>query len=126
MKKLSYNQVVSLHYEMIMETGGVEGIRDNTLLESALNAPFQGYQDTYFYPTIQQKGARLGYGLIKNHAFYDGNKRIGAHVMLIFLELNGVHLTYSQEELIDIVLQIARDVKTFDDLTQWIYQHEKK
>ena len=67
-----------LHSELIRETGGVDGLRDEGLLDSALNAPFQGFGDTDTFPSLQQKGARLGYGLICNHAFVDGNKRIGA------------------------------------------------
>lgn len=68
---------------------------DEGLLDSALNAPFQGFGDTDTFPSIQQKGARLGYGLICNHAFVDGNKRIGAHALLVFLSINGIELEYT-------------------------------
>lgn len=84
MKKLSKDQVLALHAELICETGGIEGLRDEGLLDSALSTPFQSFGDVDMFPSLQQKGARLGYGLIRNHAFVDGNKRIGAHVMLIF------------------------------------------
>ncbi len=67
-----------LHRELIRETGGVDGLLDADLLDSALSAPFQSFGGTDAFPPIQQKGARLGYGLIQNHAFVDGNKRIGA------------------------------------------------
>lgn len=73
-----------LHAQLIAETGGAEGVRDEGLLESALYAPFQSFGDRDVYPSIQQKAARLGIGLTKNHAFVDGNKRIGAHAMLLY------------------------------------------
>ena len=84
MKKLTKEQVILLHHELIKETGGTDGIRDDGLLESALSAPFQSFDGVDSFPSIQQKAARLGFGLIKNHAFVDGNKRIGTHAMLIF------------------------------------------
>ena len=99
MKKLSKDQVLMLHAELLRETGGAEGLRDEGLLDSALNAPFQSFGETDVFPSLQQKGARLGYGLICNHAFVDGNKRIGTHVMLVFLALNGIELEYTQEQI---------------------------
>ena len=117
MKLLSKRQVLLLHEQLLAQTGGLQGIRDEGLLESALEAPFQGFGDTDAYPSLQQKAARLGYGLIKNHPFVDGNKRIGTHVMLVFLALNGVELTYSQKELSDIILAVAAGEKEYDRLS---------
>ena len=96
---LSKQQVIALHTQLIGETGGIDGIRDESLLESALNAPFQSFGGQEMFPSIPQKAARLGYGIIKNHAFLDGNKRIGTHIMLVFLALNKVELYYTQKEL---------------------------
>lgn len=79
MRKLSKEQILELHSDLIQETGGVDSLRDEGLLDSALNAPFQSFGGTDTFPSLQQKGARLGFGLIQNHAFVDGNKRIGAH-----------------------------------------------
>lgn len=93
MKRLSKDQILLLHHALIEETGGLDGLRDEGLLESALDAPFQSFGETDVYPSIQQKGARLGFGLIQNHAFVDGNKRIGALAMLVFLSLNGIEWT---------------------------------
>ena len=76
------------------------------------------------FPSIQQKAARLGYGLVKNHAFIDGNKRIGAHAMLVFLALNKVELDYTQEELSEIFLQIAAGESGFEELLHWITLHQ--
>lgn len=94
------------------------------MLDSALNAPFQSFDGTDTFPSVQQKGARLGFGLIRNHAFIDGNKRIGTHAMLIFLSLNGIELDYTQNELSDMVLKVASGDLSFDDMVQWIIKHQ--
>ena len=124
MKKLTKNQVMMLHHELILETGGSDGLRDEGLLDSALNAPFQSFDGTDTFPSVQQKGARLVFGLIRNHAFIDGNKRIGTHAMLIFLSLNGIELDYTQNELSDMVLKVASGDLSFDDMVQWIIKHQ--
>ena len=121
---LSKEQVLLLHSKLISETGGIDGIRDIALLESAISNPFQSFAGQDVYPSIQQKAARLGFGLVKNHAFIDGNKRIGAHAMLVFLALNKIELNYTQKELSDIILEIASDKKGFDDLCKWIILHQ--
>ena len=112
----SKEQIISLHAQLIKETGGVGGLRDEGLLDSALNAPFQSFGSVEPFPSIQQKAARLGYGLIMNHPFIDGNKRIGAHVMLVFLALNGIELDYSQDELASVILSVASDYSGFEHL----------
>lgn len=124
MKKLTKKQILMLHSELIRETGGSDGLRDEGLLDSALSAPFQGFGEIDNFPSLQQKGARLGYGLICNHAFVDGNKRIGAHAMLLFLALNGIELEYTQEELSDMVLNVASGALQFEDMLQWIIKHQ--
>lgn len=80
MIKLSREQILILHTQLISETGGSDGVRDYNLLDSALEAPFVSFGGEELYPTIQAKAARLGYGLIKNHSMIDGNKRIGVHI----------------------------------------------
>lgn len=124
MKTLSKRQVLLLHEQLVAETGGSAGVRDEGLLESALSAPFQGFGGVDAYPSIQQKAARLGYGLVKNHPFVDGNKRIGAHAMLVFLALNGIKLEYTQRELADIILQVAAGKADYDTLFHWLIFHE--
>ncbi|MFQ9846380.1 MAG: type II toxin-antitoxin system death-on-curing family toxin [[Clostridium] leptum] len=124
MKKLTKEQILQLHRDLIRSTGGMEGLRDEGLLDSALNAPFQGFGDTAAYPSLQQKAARLGFGLIQNHAFVDGNKRIGAHAMLVFLGLNGIDLDYTQEELTAMVLEVASGELSFEGMVQWIIGHQ--
>ncbi len=121
---LSKEQVIRLHDDLTKKTGGSCGIRDESLLESAIAVPFQSFGGQDMYPSIQQKAARLGYGLIKNHAFIDGNKRIGTHVMIVFLELNKIELKYSQEELLDTIIKVADGRYVFEDLVNWILKHQ--
>ena len=108
MKILSKQQVLMLHTALIEEFGGIDGVRDIGMLESALSAPFQTFGGEPLYPSTQSKAAQLCFGLVCNHPFLDGNKRIGAHVMLVFLALNGIEMEYTQQELIDIILSVAR------------------
>ncbi len=124
MKTLSKNQVTALHSALIREFGGIDGIRDEGLLESALAAPFQTFGGEPVYRSLQAKAAQLGFGLIRNHPFVDGNKRIGAHTMLVFLAVNGIELRYEQQELIDIVLSVAAGQIDRQGLLQWILDHE--
>jgi len=83
MKRLTKEQVLLMHEELIKAHGGGLGVRDEGLLDSALAAPFQTFDGKFVFPTVQQKATRLGFGLIMNHPFVDGNKRIGAHIMLV-------------------------------------------
>ena len=124
MKRLSKEQVFLLHHALILETGGLDGIREDGLLESSLEAPFQSFEGTEVYPSIWQKGARLGFGLIQNHPFIDGNKRIGAHAMLVFLSLNGIDLQYTQQELSDMILAVAAGELPFEGMVKWVIAHQ--
>lgn len=94
MKVLSKRQILLLHSAIISESGGSDGVRDEGLLDSAIGTPFQTFAGQDLYPTVLEKAVRLGFGLIRNHPFIDGNKRIGTHAMLVFLDLNNVSLSY--------------------------------
>ena len=85
MIRLSKEKVLALHELLTEETGGDPNIRDLDLLDSALESAFQTFDGAELYPTKEEKGARIGYALISNHAFVDGNKRIGMLVMMIFV-----------------------------------------
>ena len=124
MIKLSKRQVLMLHAQLIKETGGAEGLRDENLLESAIEAPYQSFNGEELYSSIHAKAARLCYGLVKNHAMIDGNKRVGVHAMLVFLALNGQELQYTQSELSSIILEVAAGNKGYEDLLRWILAHE--
>lgn len=123
MIKFSKDKVLLLHKLMAQETGGSIGIRDEGLLESALASAFSGFGDKEFYPTKEEKGARLGYNLISNHAFVDGNKRIGMYVMLTFLEVNGIHMDCTNDDVSETGLAVASGKMDYDALLQWVKNH---
>ena len=123
MIKFSKEKVLLLHKMIAQETGGSIGVRDEGLLESALEAAFSGFGDKEFYPTKEEKGARLGYNLISNHAFVDGNKRIGMYVMLTFLEVNGIHMDCTNDDVAQTGLAVASGKMDYDALLQWVIDH---
>lgn len=123
MIKLTKEQVVSIHSSLIKASGGTDGVRDDGLLESALESPFQTFDGHDLYPSIIQKAARIGYLLVSNHPFIDGNKRIGIHIMLVFLAINGIDISCTQEDLIKIGLSLADDTMTFEELSVWLSSH---
>ena len=123
MIKFSKEKVLLLHKFIAEETGGSIGVRDEALLESALEAAFAGFGDKEFYPSKEEKGARLGYTLISNHAFVDGNKRIGMYVMLTFLEVNGIHMDCSNEEVTEMGLALAEGSVGYEELLIWVREH---
>jgi len=124
MIKFSKEKVLLLHKILAEATGGSVGVRDEALLESALECAFAGYGDKEFYPTKEEKGARLGYTLISNHAFVDGNKRIGVYVMLSFLEMNGIRIKCSDSEIVHLGLSVADGSMTYEDVLQWVIDHK--
>ena len=123
MIKFSKEKVLLLHKLIAQETGGSIGVRDEGLLESALETTFSGFGDQEFYPTKEEKGARLGYNLISNHAFVDGNKRIGMYVMLTFLEVNGIHMDCTNDDVAETGLAVASGKMNYDALLQWVKDH---
>ena len=126
MNKLTKEQILLLHSDLISAHGGGDGIRDESLLDSAVATPFQTFDGQSMFPSIQQKAVRLGFGLIMNHPFVDGNKRIGVHVMLTMLAMNGIELEHTQKELYEIILKVAASEATFEELLDWVLDHEVK
>ncbi len=124
MIKFSKEKVLLLHQLIAQETGGSIGLRDEGLLESAIEAAFSTFGGQELYPTKEEKGARLGYNLISNHAFVDGNKRIGMYVMLTFLEVNGIHMDCTNDDVASVGLAIASGTMNYDALLDWIRQHQ--
>ena len=123
MIKFSKDKVLLLHKLIAKETGGSIGIRDEALLESALENAFSGFGGQEFYPSKEEKGARLGYTLISNHAFVDGNKRIGMYVMLTFLEVNGIRLDCTNDEIVEVGLAVAGGTMGYEALLDWVKAH---
>ena len=120
MIKLSKEKVMLLNEMLAKQTGGSTGIRDTDLLESALESAYQTFGGVELYPTVEEKGAWLGYALISNHAFVDGNKRIGMLCMMVFLELNGVRINPTNESFFETGIGVASGKMKYEDLLQWI------
>ena len=123
MTKFSREKVLLLHQLIAQETGGEVGLRDQSLLDAALAAAFAGVADREFYPSKEEKAARLGFDLISNHAFLDGNKRIGMYVMLTFLEANGIGVEADNEEVASVGLAVASGAMKYEALLDWVRKH---
>ncbi len=120
MIKFNKERILLLYQMLVEATGGTYGIRDESMLESAIEAPYQTFDGKELFPSKLEKAARLGFGLVANHPFIDGNKRIGIYIMLSFLEVNGIHLEFTDEEIEDIALGIAADKYRYEDLLQFL------
>lgn len=123
MIKFSQEKVLLLHQLITQETGGDPNVRDIALLDSALESAFATFGGQELYPTKEEKGARLGYALISNHAFVDGNKRIGMYVLLTFLETNGIKIRPTNEEVARVGLAVAAGEMKYQDLLDWILEN---
>ena len=120
--ELILDDVLKFHKELERDKDfatGV-GIRDFGLLESAVNAPFQTFDGIDLYETIFDKAAHLAYGLVKNHGFVDGNKRVALHAMLVYLMINDIDLEYTQEELVQLGLNIADNKTSPEEISLWL------
>ena len=124
MIKFSQEKVLLLHKLITEETGGDPNIRDSALLNSALESAFATFGGNELYPTKEEKGARLGYSLISNRAFVDGNKRIGMYVLLTFLETNGIKIRPTNEEVARVGLAVASGEMKYEELLNWIIENE--
>ena len=125
MIKFDKEKVMLLQQLVIESSGGSDGIRDLNLLDSALESAFQTFDGKELYPTKEEKGARLGYGLVSNHAFVDGNKRIGLLVMISFLHINGIKIKCTDDELVDLGLSLASGAMKYEQLLKWINCHKE-
>ena len=124
MIKFSKDKVLLLHKLLTEETGGEPNVRDVKLLESALENAFMTFDGKDLYPSKQEKGARLAYSLITNHAFVDGNKRIGMYVLMTFLEINGIKLSPKKGEIARVGLAVASGEMGYEDLLAWIKENQ--
>lgn len=120
---ITAEDVLAIHSRVIQKSGGIDGLRDRSILESAIAAPMQTFGGNDLYPTSLEKIARLGYGLAANHAFLDGNKRIGAMMTQLLLKWNGYALALHSGELADMFIAIASGTASEQDLLNWIQNH---
>ena len=121
---LTVEEIIALHDKLIERTGGSHGLRDQSLLESAVYSAMSSFADNEAYPTVEEKAARLMFSITNNHAFVDGNKRIGLFVMLMTLQLNNIKIKYTQTELITLGLSVADGETEYIDILDWIMEHK--
>ncbi len=126
MIKLTKRQILLLHDAILEETGGMNGVRDSAALDAAISAPFATFYGEDLFPSDIDKIARMSYGLTVNHAFVDGNKRIGAMVLQILLRENGYNLQIKEEELVEMFLSVAKGKADDKDLVAWIQMLRKQ
>jgi death-on-curing family protein len=126
MIKFNKDQILLYHQLISQQTGGAVGVRDAGLLDSALESAYQTFDGKEFFPTKQEKAAKLGYSLISNHAFMDGNKRIGMHVMISFLNLGGIYLDAQSDEIIRVGMEVAEGKMKYEDLLKWIKENQTR
>jgi death-on-curing protein len=119
---LSVEQILALHVFQTARYGGTGGVRNRHGLESAVARPQATFGGEDLYPDLAEKGAALLHSLVANHPFVDGNKRVGAHALLLFLAANGQQLVVSSAELTEIVLTVARGELEAAALAIWIRQ----
>jgi death-on-curing protein len=125
MKTLDINDVILFHKKIVESSGGSVGIRDKGLIESALTRAYNSFDGIDLYPDIIDKISVITFSLINNHGFLDGNKRIGIAVMLLLLKLNDIKIEYSQIELINLGLIIAKSEYSESDIKKWLIEHIK-
>ena len=126
MRYIALGEVLELYHRIIAQSGGSRGILDSSALESALAQPRMMFGNQELYPTLVEKASALGFSLIKNHPFIDGNKRIGHAAMETFLILNGFEIDASVDEQEQIILQVASGELERDDFTAWLRAHVVK
>ncbi len=119
-KSLTKDEAISIHNASLARFGGLPGLRDEGLLESALAQPFQSFGGEELYPTAAEKAARYAYGISKNHPFLDGNKRTATACMAAFLRLNGLRFKPRPEELLAIMLGVAAGTVSYEELVEWV------
>ncbi|MEG4118398.1 type II toxin-antitoxin system death-on-curing family toxin [Microcoleus sp. N9_B4] len=117
---LTLEQILDIHHQVIGQTGGGLGITNRGLLESAFAQPKMTFGGQELYTTLAEKAAALGFSLIKNHPFLDGNKRTGHAAMEVFLILNGFEINANVEEQERVILQVASGEMTREEFTHWL------
>ena len=120
---ISAEDVILIHSRVIQGSGGLDGLRDSAGLEAAIAAPMQTFDGQDLYPSDIEKIARLGFGLASNHAFVDGNKRIGAMMTQLLLKWNGYDLALRSGELAEMFIAIANGAAKEKDLLDWLTAH---
>jgi death-on-curing protein len=122
----SKSVVLKLHKKIIRKTGGTFGIRDENLLMSSLNQPFQTFAGVELYPSVEEKAGKLLETIIKNHPFVDGNKRTAYVLFKLYLYRNNLKIIASEDEKYNFVMAIAEGKYNFEKIVEWIRKNTKK
>lgn len=117
---LNKEDIIFLHDYLIDEFGGIKGIREEERIESLIELPFLKFEEKELYKEKIEKIARISYALTVNHCFLDGNKRIGALVLTFLLENNDINITFSDDELIQIFINIASNKWKYEDFLKYL------
>lgn len=120
---LSLREILTLHERIAASSRGGIGVRDLGLLESAIAQPRQSFDGSDLYPSILDKAVALGFSLISNHPFVDGNKRVGHAALEVFLMLNGYELEASVDEQERIILAVAAGDMSREEFSAWVNRH---
>jgi death-on-curing protein len=123
MRYLTLNDLLFIYYRVMEQSGGLAGVRDMGALETALSQPLMTFGGEDLYPTLAAKAAALGYTIIQNHPFIDGNKRAGHAALETFLVLNGHELNAAVDEQERVILQVAAGIMRRDAFSQWVEEH---
>ena len=126
MKYLTVADILLLHSLAIDKFGGLHGLRDLGLLESAINRPQATFDGIDFYKTVYDKAAALVHSLLMKHQFVDGNKRIAMFSVMTFLEINGYFFNASQKEVVEYALYIENSQPVIEEISEWLKNHSKK
>ena len=125
MKYLTPQNVIQIHFEIVEETGGSQGLRDLGLLESAVLRPQATFDGKDLYPALILKAAALVHSLLLNHVFVDGNKRTATISMVEFLTLNGKEFIATNKEIVNFALWVENKKPTIGKIASWIKKHTK-
>lgn len=120
---LTVERVKQLHADAIKNYGGSEGLREPGMLDSALAMPKAGFGGNYLHEDVFEMAAAYLYHLVQNHPFIDGNKRVGLDAALVFLKLNGTEVIATQDEIVDMVLQVAQGRLHKPAIADFLRQH---
>lgn len=123
---LSYEEVLDLHRMVLEQSGGRNGVREPGALDSAIHQPRMMFDGEELYSTLAEKAAALGFSLVCNHPFVDGNKRVGHAAMETFLILNGYELSAEIDEQEQIILRLASGILKREELVAWVTLHLRK
>ena len=123
MRYLTVAEILEAYQRVMLQSGGLMGVRDFGALESAAAQPYMTFDGNELYPSLVEKAAALGFSLIQNHPFADGNKRIGHAAIAMFLSMNGLRIYASIDEQVEVILSVASGNLNREGFAKWLASH---